>query len=92
MVNVASNVCPALEAGKAGTVVADIEGVELQKEFNLPWKKLESNLMLSAGLGLSGRPYLNFDLRPVRWPVKAASMGWSLARGQAGGLIETHQH
>lgn len=56
-----------MDAGRCGTVVADVEGVELQKEWTLSAGAAESQLSVAAGIGITtGRPYINVDIRPAR--------------------------
>ena len=38
-----------VDAGKVGKVVADVEGVEVQKDWHLPWEWAEGRLELSRG-------------------------------------------
>jgi len=75
-----------------GKVVADVEGVEVQKDWHLPWEWAEGRLELSAGIGLQRetrggpdfkpRPYLNVDFRPAETPFRAAMVSWSLVKDQ----------
>ncbi len=86
-----------MDAGKYGVLVADAEGVELQKEWTLggggdfpEWAS--STLSVSAGVGLqreargaadfNPRPYVNFDVRPTETRAKGAMVSLSLAQGQ----------
>lgn len=81
-----------VDAGKVGKVVADVEGVEVQKDWHLPWEWAEGRLELSAGIGLQRetrggpdfkpRPYLNVDFRPAETPFRAAMVSWSLVKDQ----------
>ena len=81
-----------VDAGKVGKVVADVEGVEIQKDWHLPWEWAEGRLELSAGIGLQRetrggpdfkpRPYLNVDFRPAETPFRAAMVSWSLVKDQ----------
>ena len=81
-----------MDAGNIGKVVADVEGVEIQKDWHLPWEWAEGRLELSAGLGLQRevrggsdfkpRPYVNVDFRPAETPFRAAMVSWSLVKDQ----------
>jgi hypothetical protein len=81
-----------VDAGNIGKVVADVEGVEIQKDWHLPWEWAEGRLELSAGLGLQRevrggsdfkpRPYVNVDFRPAETPFRAAMVSWSLVKDQ----------
>ena len=81
-----------VDAGKVGKVVADVEGVEVQKDWHLPWEWAEGRLELSAGVGLQRetrggpdfkpRPYVNVDFRPAETPFRAAMVSWSLVKDQ----------
>uniref|UniRef100_A0A7S0X356 Uncharacterized protein n=1 Tax=Mantoniella antarctica TaxID=81844 RepID=A0A7S0X356_9CHLO len=68
-----------VDAGKCGTLVGDIDGLELQKDWRVPLGAAESQLSLSVGVGVTTlKPYINIDIRPIRRAVKAATAGWKL--------------
>lgn len=71
-----------VDAGRAGTVVADVEGAELQKEWNVPLGHADGQLSVAAGVGFTTRrPYVAVDFRAARRPTKAAMVALKLSQG-----------